>query len=389
MKEEQKPEKEPKIQNFQVSLKQLEDTRRALINMLEDFEDARKRAESERSRTESIIESFSDGILLLEENNEISFINPQAELFFDINNEAVSGKKIDDLLKIDVFSKLKEILGDQKQKVFRKELKIGENFVLEVSTILIKDKEEDRTLVVFHDVTREKMVERMKTEFVSVAAHQLRTPLSAIKWTLKMLLEGDVGELNTEQKEFLNKTYISNERMIGLINDLLNVTRIEEGRYLYKPGTVDFMKEVIYVIDSYKDIISKRGVKVSVVKPKEKLPNMLLDVEKIRLSIQNLLDNAIKYTPSGKSIKITVSKKDNDVIFEITDKGIGIPKEQQKRLFSKFFRGENAVKQETEGSGLGLFIARNIIEAHKGKIWFESKKEGTSFFFSLPLPEKE
>lgn len=382
-------DKNSEVKDFKANLKKLEDTRRALINMLEDFEEARRLAESEKIRTELIIESFSDGIMILEEGNIISFINHQAEVFFDINNEVISGKNIDELLKIDIFVRLKEILRNNDKKVFRKELKIENEFILEISTISINTKEEKRTLIVLHDVTREKMVEKMKTEFVTITAHQLRTPLSAIKWTLKMLLEGDAGELNKEQKQFINKTYISNERLIDLINDLLNITRIEEGRYLHELSSVDFIKEVVYVLDSYKDVIKKKGINVSLEKPEKKLPKMFLDIEKIRLTIQNLLNNAIKYTSSGKNIKIVITKKDNNVIFEINDKGIGIPKEEEQRIFSKFFRGDNAVKKETEGSGLGLFIAKNIIEAHKGEIWFESKKEGTSFFFSLPLPDKE
>ena len=231
----------------------------------------------------------------------------------------------------------------------------------------------------------------MKTEFVSLAAHQLRTPLSAIKWTLRMLLDGDLGKITEEQKDFIEKTYSSNERMINLINDLLDVTRIEEGRRLYKPVLTDFEPICQFVINSYKEEIEKRKLKLEFKKPEKKLPQVMLDVEKIRLVIQNLLDNAARYTPSGGQVTISLkpTKGEKEIEFSIKDTGVGIPKDQQARVFSKFFRGANVMRMATEGSGLGLFITKNIVEAHGGKIWFESEEgKGTTFYFTLPLKEE-
>jgi signal transduction histidine kinase len=225
----------------------------------------------------------------------------------------------------------------------------------------------------------------MKTEFVSISAHQLRTPLSAIKWTLKMFLDGDLGELTKEQREFLEKTYQSNERMISLINDLLNVTRIEEGRYLYRVVLTDIVKICQSITDSYKEEIKKRNLKMVFHKPK-KLPMVKVDVEKISLAIQNLIENSIRYTPAGGEIEIFLKEKKNEIEFSIKDTGIGIPKDQQHRVFTKFFRAPNATKMATEGSGLGLFITKNVVEAHGGKIWFESEEgKGTTFYFTLPI----
>jgi signal transduction histidine kinase len=228
----------------------------------------------------------------------------------------------------------------------------------------------------------------MKTEFVSISAHQLRTPLSAIKWTLKMFLDGDLGKITKEQGEFLEKIYQSNERMINLINDLLNVTRIEEGRYLYNPVLADIVQICQSVIDSYKEEMEKKNLKFIFEKPKE-LPKVRVDVEKISLAIQNLLENAIRYNREGGEIEITLEEKEGKIKFSIKDTGIGIPKNQQHRVFIKFFRAPNALRMETEGSGLGLFITKNIIEAHGGKIWFESEEgKGTTFYFTLPVAQK-
>ena len=261
---------------------------------------------------------------------------------------------------------------------------------MEVSVIPIKAKSEIiGTLVVLHDVTREKIIERMKTEFVSIAAHQLRTPLSAIKWTLKMLLDGDLGEITEEQREFVNKAYRANERMIKLINDLLNVARIEEGRYLYKLSSLNIEPLVRKIVESLRQEAERKKIKLEFKKPKKKLPKLMLDAEKISLAIQNLVENAIKYTPAGGRVTISLKVENEEVVFSVKDTGVGIPKEQQDRVFSKFFRGANVMRMETEGSGLGLFITKNIIEAHGGRIWFQSKEgRGTTFYFAIPFFQK-
>ncbi len=358
----------------------------ALMNMLEDTEEAWKVSEEEKTRTQEIIKSLTDGLLVFDKDNKLFLMNPQAEKFFGIEKEKLIGKTISELFHFPELRPLAALLGREIKRLFREELKITENFILEVSTIPLTVRGKSMGyLVVLHDVSREKIVERMKTEFVSIAAHQLRTPLSAIKWTLKMLLEGDLGEITPEQREFVEKTYESNERMIRLINDLLNVTRIEEGRYLYKPVPYDIIKLIQSVIDTYKDEFPKRKLIFEFKKPKEKLPEVMVDVEKMSLAFQNLLDNAIKYTPEGGKVTVAVEYDKKEIVVSVKDSGVGIPKNQQERVFSKFFRAANVLKRETEGSGLGLFITKNIIEAHEGKIWFESEEgKGTTFYFSLP-----
>ena len=233
---------------------------------------------------------------------------------------------------------------------------------------------------------REKAIERMKTEIVSLTAHQLRVPLSAIKWMLKMLLSGDLGRITQKQKGFIEKIYDSNEKMISLITELLDVARIEEGRYIFKTALSDMEKVVLSIISLYKKEIERKKLKFEFEKPEKKLPKIQIDEEKIKLAINNLLDNAIKYTLPGGRVKIGLSYGIKEIGFRIQDSGVGIPKNQQKRVFSKFFRGSNITKTETEGIGLGLFIIKNIIEAHGGKIWFKSKEnKGTTFYFTLPI----
>lgn len=365
--------------------KELRDSQTALLNILEDSEDARKKAEKEREKTEAIVIGFADGLIVFDEQGKVVLVNPLTEEFFGVKKDKLANKSLSDLNKIPELKSLIKILKS-KEKIFRQELELNSNLILEVSKIeLQKEFGDTGYLVVLHDVTREKNIERLKTEFVSISAHQLRTPLSAIKWTIGMLMDEDFGKVSGEQKEFLGKTYVLNERMIGLVNSLLNVTRIEEGRFLYRPVQANFINLIKVILESSKSEIKRKGIKIKFTKPKN-FPKVLMDSEKVGLAIQNLVNNAIKYTPGGKTISILVEKKQNEIVFQIKDLGIGIPKDQQKRVFDKFFRGSNAIKLETEGSGLGLFIAKNIVEAHGGKIRFESKQnKGTTFWFTLPI----
>jgi len=371
---------------------ELRQAQTALLNMLEDTEEERRKAEEEKNKTVSIITNFADGLLVFNEEGNLSLINPHAEVFFDVKSRDIIGRSILELSTFPTLATLVSLFKEEIKEIFRKELAIKENLILEVSTIpMVSGEEKLGNLVILHDITREKVIERMKTEFVSLAAHQLRTPLSAIKWALRMLLDGDLGKITDEQRDFVEKTYKSNERMISLINDFLDITRIEEGRYLYKPTLESIENLIQFVINAYKEEIERKNLELDFKKPEKKLPRAVVDVEKIRLVIENLLDNAVRYTPPGGRVTISLryAEKEKEIEFSIKDTGVGIPKDQQGRVFAKFFRGVNVMRMETEGTGLGLFIAKNIVEAHRGKIWFKSEEgKGTTFYFTLPLKEE-
>lgn len=366
---------------------ELKDSQTALMNILEDVDRARKRSDEEKNKTLAIITNFADGLMVFDADSNLSLVNLEAEKIFDVKGRDVIKRYFGDLGTFPTLKPLVELFKKDLQKeIFRQELFLREDLILEVSSILMEnDKERIGTLVILHNITREKTVEKLKSEFVSLAAHQLRTPLSAIKWTLSMLLDGDLGPINEEQKSFIEKTFISNERMIALINDLLDSTRIEEGKYIYKLVSSDLRSQIQRVLDSLKEEIKKKGLKLEFEEPKEDLPKVKIDEEKIRLVVDNLLDNAIKYSSIGGCLKINIEKIKSEIRVSITNCGIGIPEDQKQRVFSKFFRGSNAIKTETEGTGLGLFISKNIIEAHSGKMWFESvENKETTFYFTLP-----
>lgn len=262
---------------------------------------------------------------------------------------------------------------------------------------LTKEQERGAQLLVRRDLEltsaneRLRKLDEVKSSFISVVAHQLRTPLSGIKWTLNLLLNGDMGALAAEQKSFLSKAYESNDRMISLVNDMLGADRIESGkvRYVFEPVQLgDVIDNVLFELLPQ---AHAKGVSISFASRPGALPKVHADPEKLRAVFQNLLDNSIKYSRPQGNIEVGMRPENHDeILVSIKDDGIGIPKEQQKNVFERFFRAQNAVKAETDGSGLGLFIVRSIIERHGGRIWFESAEgKGVTFYFTLPVDKSE
>lgn len=223
-------------------------------------------------------------------------------------------------------------------------------------------------------------------DLVALVVHKLKTPISSIKLCLEMLLEGDFGELNEEQKKVLQRTYQRNNVLIAFVNDLLNLAKIKGKKMGYNPTLVNFEGLVQLIVDSEQEEIEKKHLNVIVKKPAEKFPKLKLDKEKVFLVVQNVIDNAIRYSNIGGEVVISFNKKGKHLYIQVKDNGIGIPEKEKEKVFTEFFRGTNAKEAEPLGSGVGLYIARGIVEDRKGSIWFESKEgKGTTFFIDLPL----
>lgn len=379
------------------------------------LETAKERAIDERNKTVSIISNFVDPVIVVDSSGRIVLINPAAKKVFGFSDTDL-GKRIEDdrasrfsfesfrkILPIRFESKIIErdsnsfvaleevIVGKKDPQSKLSESALTGSFRNELVYKVLSRPVCDSNKVcyghmkIFYNLTREKMVDRMKSDFISIVAHQLRTPLSAIKWAIGMVMSGDSGEINSEQENFLRKGYESNQRMISLVNDLLNVSRIEEGRFGFSFSRVNFQDVFNNVISNLEGVIAAKHIKVNLEKEGE-MPEVFMDKDKIELAFQNILDNAVKYTPNFGEIQITVRNVGGYFEVRIKDNGIGIPKGDQTRLFSKFFRSANVVKMQTEGSGLGLFIVKNIIENHGGKIDIKSEEgKGTEVVFSIPL----
>ena len=230
-----------------------------------------------------------------------------------------------------------------------------------------------------------KQADLAKSEFLSIAAHQLRTPLTAIKGYISMFLEGDYGKFTDEQTKELESIFRSADRLTRLIDVFLNVSRIETGRLDLKKEPVQYMEIVEAVHRDLAQQAAKKGLKLTIQPPSEPLPLMMLDRDKIHDVTMNLVDNAIKYTPSGW-VNIRISRTPSLLTFQVQDSGMGISAADIDKLFQKFTRAEAVTRIHTGGSGLGLFIAKKIVEAHGGRIWVESEGPGKGSIFNYTLP---
>ena len=357
----------------------------------------KKTLEGERLYRNTLIESLPSGVIEYDHEYKILDLNRELELLTGVVRSNLEGRNIrpDDRAKPELAMLATMIFGSADneipfpEKTIKREFSFSEPRELivlatyvPINAIWIKKR---IALLIIEDITREKLIGQMKTEFISIAAHQLRTPLSIIKWTFGMLLDEDIGPLNEKQREFLKRGMETDDRMVTLVSDLLNVNRIEEGRFGYEFKNGDIIQFLKQITDGRKPMLEERNIQLTLAMHAER-EEMFFDPEKLSLAITNITDNAIKYTPPGGKIEIATEKSSGRLRISIKDNGVGIPERQKERLFSKFFRGMNVVRMQTEGSGLGLFIAKNIIAAHGGNIQIESEEGlGTNVIVLLPI----
>ena len=256
---------------------------------------------------------------------------------------------------------------------------------------------------VAQDVSTHKELAQAKTDFVAIASHQLRTPLSIIKWYIDYMLCGDAGELSREQKKFLNEVYKSNERLIELVNALLDVSRIDVGTFAIEPEPTDIIEKANLALKKFSTEIRVKKIKLE--KRFDSLPLLKFDPRLTKIIFENIISNAVKYTPEEGVIRIIIKKADRNILIKISDSGCGIPREVQPKIFTKMFRADNVKRIESVGTGLGLYIVKSIVKKAGGKIWFESpsldvllekgqkhddlpldkRSQGTTFYITIPL----
>lgn len=361
--------------------------------MLIKLATAQATLEKSEKRYKGIVESQQDMVIRLDSNFRFLYVNKIYSQLMHLESDKLIGENFLHNLTKEEAAEFEKEFKHLKRKPYRAYIEqkvvirrlihwIGWEFfaITDKNGKIIEIQGEGR------DITKLKEIDQLKSEFVSLASHQLRTPLSSIKWFAELLNGNNMGQLNADQKDCLKQIIESNDRMIKLVNDLLNISHIESAnKFNIKKAPTNLVKIIRSIIKEQTPLAKAKGLNIIFENnfPENQLVN--LDGEKIGEVIQNLLTNAIKYSYNGNEIIINLQKKRANLQLSVKNTGAGIDINQRGHIFEKFFRTESARLINTQGSGLGLYIAKAIVERHNGKIWFTSNKKTTTFIFHVPL----
>lgn len=354
-------------------------------------------AERQMAQADALFLSIGDGVISTDDEGKIQRVNrPAAEMLGYKKSELIGkwlpkviteqdeeGNPIDPIDRqiTKAFLTGKPASG----KVFYK-TKRRDTFAasVNVSPTILDDKPVG-LVIVFRDITMEHEVDKMKSEFISIASHQLRTPLTAIKTYSHLLNDGYAGPIGEGHKGFLEQIINSTDTMNELITNLLNVSRIELGKFKLEIVEVSLIKKIERIISELKPSAEEKNIEIVFEKPDSEA-SIKTDKFLAREVFVNLISNAIKYTHEGDTITVRLEEKDNKCIFSVSDNGMGIPLSAQRKIFTKFYRAPNAISHESDGTGLGLYLIQLIAQALNSKVWFISTEgKGSTFYFSLPI----
>lgn len=367
-----------------------------LIKQNTELDKTKSIVETEKAKADAMLESIGEGLIAVDNNRKILLINKVASEMLGWKTENLVGSIITELPLEDEIGNtipfnnrpttIALMTGDITRVTYFFVKKDKTRFPIAITATPIKLNGKISGLIeIIRDITKEKEIDKAKTEFVSVASHQLRSPLTAISWYLEMMLNGDAGEISSNQKKYLEEINKGNKRMIELVNTLLNVSRLELGTFLAEPEPVqlkDIAESVLIELEPQilaQHLVINKNYDSS-------LPIISADPKLIRMIFQNLLGNAVKYVSTEGKIILEISLQESNILIKVWNNGMEISKEAQPKIFTKLFRDDSAKQKDPEGNGLGLYIVKSIVEKSGGKIWFESgENNGTTFFVTLPL----
>lgn len=396
--EETNEDSERQAERFRKGNEELVEMRAALMNVLEDVEASKRTIEIDHLREQAIFRALGEGVVATDAEGKIILFNHVASKITGSEESEAIGKRLEqvlqvyegdkDVLSTEIFTKALQGVGGTLKDDLVIHAADGRHIPVAGTVRPYFDDEGQLSgiVVAFRDITIQKEIDEQKSGFISVASHQLRTPLSAMRWYVDLLLAGDAGKLTKQQNEFLSDVHASIQRLASLVDDLLNVSRAESGRLVYAPKETDMKALIEQLVRELEGVIKEKKQKMEVSVEKD-LPKANVDPKLFAQVIDNLIGNAVKYTPEGGRVGINLTKKDAKfLLLEIWDTGYGIAKDNQHKIFQKFYRGKRAVSMETVGTGLGLYIAKTVVDGSGGKIWFESEEgKGTKFFVTLPV----
>lgn len=339
-------------------------------------------------RQKEIIENMMEGLVVHDTAGNILTMNVVAERFLGMKMSEIKAKTADNL--INSSDRFKILFQDLKEgEIFECSLSDdgGQDFNYQIIKITL-NKEKGEILKIIRDVTRSKYLDRMKTEYITIMSHKFLTPLTNIKWSADFLLKDWV---DTKRKEDNIKNILNNaEKLVKLTSYILNLAEIEEGLFGYNFEKIDINSILEEVIESYYEESTQKEIKIIYHKSNKGFYFVKGDKNRLSTAISNYLDNAIKYNFKGGRVEIFLENKGKEIKVSVNDNGIGISPESVQSLFSKFFRDKQAKSVHTEGAGIGLFIVKNIIEHHGGKVGYSTDggNKGSTFFFTLPTYEE-
>lgn len=345
---------------------------------------------SEKNKSLAIVKSISDPLLVLDTNYKIILINKACEDFFKVIESKTIGKHYLEVIRnseiFDHISSMIEHNDEHSERILR--IAKDQDYYFNVVLTMFKDTESKNKgiIVSLQNVTELKELEKVKTEFVATISHEFKTPLTSIIMAASMLLEGSLGEINEEQKDVINSLMEDGQRLSGLVNELLELSRIESGKAVYSFAPCSINAIVESSMKMFFDIAQRRNINL-INEMNEDLPIVHADFEKIHWVMNNLISNALKYTNAGDFITVSAVEKGKSIFVSVKDTGAGIPAQFIERIFDKFVQ-VNGRDIEVRGTGLGLSVAKEIISAHKGEIWVKSELDsGSIFTFTVPIVE--
>ena len=361
------------------------DLAKAINDMASEIDSKIRSVSSEKAKLEAILSSMFEGIMLTDKKGEILMLNPSIRKSFLIDS-AFEGKRPLEVIRNNSVQEMVNKVLDEKSGIITQEIKVTmpEQKTMMVSGVpIVRDDIVEGAVFVFHDITELKRLEEIRKDFVANVSHELRTPISSIKGYAETLLDGKVD--NAEHlKEFLNIIYQDSNRLASLIDDILDLSRIESGKMSMEFGPVDISPIVNRCINILDKAAKDKSISVILNIP-GKLSKVTGDNNRLSQVILNLLDNAIKYTPEGRSITISAACKEGAVQVDVSDTGIGISEKDLPRIFERFYRVDKARSRELGGTGLGLSIVKHIVQAHNGQVWVRSTLgQGSTFSFTIP-----
>ena len=363
---------------------------------------------AEEKKMTAIVNSIAEGLILVDSGNRVLHINPAAERLLNISADSID-QDITEIFQndelIDIFEE------DQRQTLQHKPTEQipskneGLNLISEVTLARYDEQLVLRiiaspfldenglilgTVYLFDDITREKEIDQMKSDFISLVSHELRTPLTSIIGFVSFILDGKAGAINDRQRNSLARVQRQSKRLAALINDLLDISRIESGRIQMDQAPVSILEIVTQRIEEIRPQADEKSIQLALTTP-ESVPNILGDEARMGQVFTNLIGNAIKFTPDNGEVNVKVEADGNLLHVEVIDTGPGIPPEERQKIFDKFYQLSDISTRQQGGSGLGLSISKSIVEAHGGKLWIDdgNQGKGSNFQFVLPLVSED